>query len=245
MGDTLESAGSVDGMLIHVNPNSPQLTVAPAVTAIEQQHAPGYSFSAMEGETSVDADWTLLLDGVFKGAQSASSTYSLPTNMRLGRYELTVDDGTTFRRHYFDVTPNAPSDLQVYVPRKGGVTLTWTDNQHEPNESGFYVEYATPITFGWTLQETLPADAEAAGPYTVIRSHTKHEIRVRTFMVWEDLSGRTLTLVSPFTEFVEMNPEVPGTYDATPVSSFPSVGEIAAAVDAALADEELLKKKSV
>ena len=42
MGDTLESAGSDDGMLMHVNldPSAPQLTVTPAVTAIEQRLAP-------------------------------------------------------------------------------------------------------------------------------------------------------------------------------------------------------------
>ena len=191
----------------------------------------------------VPVDWTL------NGSVVAtnSTTYSLPETVSLGRYELTVDDATVNRRHYFDVTPNAPSILSAEVTRKGKrsyVSLTWTDEQLDPIETGFYVEYATPITTGWTLQDTIEANTVESDRYRIDRTQTIHEGRLRAFIDLEQ-DGRTLRLVSPVTEVVVFDPRVPGEYQATLVSSSALSSEIAAAVDAALADAELLKKKYV
>jgi hypothetical protein len=229
MGGTLETAGSYDGILIHVNPAAPQLTIEPTVTAIGASQT--QMFTALDGDQPVPVDWWL--DGTLV-TDDPSPTYVLPTDLALGRHELVLDmndlSGASYR-HVFDVTAafvlNPPSDLTAAVALRGrnsDITLTWTDDSN--NEDGFYIEYNNPqLTSDWQLAGTVTANVTT---FTQRVNNRVGEIqyRVRSFAV---VDGQTK--LSEATEPLNVDPAVSGTVGNALAASSRFLRDLAAAVD--------------
>jgi hypothetical protein len=255
MGGMLEPAGQ-DGILMHVNPTAPQLTILPAETLLVPGQSQVFEATATvrqgvglpDLDLSGEVDWTLFdPSGAVLDSGVDSSTFTVIAPSSPGRYvleaevtdELSTITATYRQVFYVSELPAPPSGLEADVTLKGrnsSITLRWSDNSD--NEAGFYIEYLNQRLTGgsWAVLDEVAANTTTFS-HCVGKRIGIIQYRIRSFADFG--IGEVL---SPVTEVLEVNPSKSGTVTATSAASMAVSSDLASAADSALQDDELFSR---
>ena len=232
-GGSVVTEGEFDAVLVHVNPDAPQVSVTPQnsltnASAIEQKNSALFTGTAtdrQDGDLSDGLEWRIDDDAVVIGS---GATLDLLSPLALGRHTLRVEvteepsapQITAKYNYVFDVAPNSPTGLSAQVTLSGKnsrIILSWTDCSFDQldgdgNEDGFYVEQTTGGS-NWSRIGIVESNVTSFATQAA-KNSGPIAYRIRSYAT---MGG--LTVVSPVLEVVTVNPAQSGTYYAATVAA--------------------------